>query len=346
MPNENIKVSIIIPVYNIPETILRKCIESAMHQTLQEIEIILVDDGSTDHTSAKVCDEMAVQDKRVIVIHKKNGGLAAARNTGYEAAHGEWITFVDSDDYLSPSICELCYQKGTMTNSDVVIFGTVQEFGNHKHPFTYHYQDGQLFEGDQCKKLQEEILDFTGNIATAWAKLIRRNFLLEYGIEHDGQLRQGSEGIEFNIRMFEYVQRALFLSEIGYHYVYNPCSISAKHDELNHFFVLRCFEAIGKQIQQSDNREKLQKIYYKRIAYILISAAITGYFSPLNKQSYSEKKNSYKNYLSHPLLQTCLKQDLTSLDIKRRFILWCIRHKCFAVLSILARIRYFEKHRK
>ena len=95
-----VKVSIIVPVYNISENILRQCIESTITQTLKEIEIILVDDGSTNN-SGLICDEYAKKDNRVKVIHKRNGGLSAARNTGYEKATGRWITFLDSDDWLS-----------------------------------------------------------------------------------------------------------------------------------------------------------------------------------------------------------------------------------------------------
>lgn len=339
------KVSIIIPVYNIPEDILHKCIQSAMSQTLQEIEIILVDDGSTDQTSAKICDEMGLLDSRITVIHKANGGLAAARNTGYEAAKGEWITFLDSDDYLSNEICKSCYEKGCRSNAELVIFGTVQEFGFKNILFRYHYEEGTVFDREACKQLQADILDFSGNIATAWAKLIRRDFLKQHGITHNAELRQGSEGIEFNIRLFEQVNKVYFTSEIGYHYVYNPNSISAKHNEKNHYYVLRCFEEIKKQITKSANQEKLQDRFYHRIAYIVVSSAITGFFSPVNPQSYKEKVNSYQKYLEHHLIRECLTHDLSSLDKKRRFILWCIRHKQYYFLSILARVRYVQKHR-
>ncbi len=341
---ETPKVSIIIPVYNIPEDTLRKCIQSAISQTLHEIEIILVDDGSNDQSSSKICDEMGLQDDRITVIHKENEGLAAARNTGYEASKGEWITFLDSDDYFSAEICKSCYEKGSSSNVDIVIFGTVQELGVKIIPFRYHYEDGTIVEHEACKLLQADILDFSGNIATAWAKLIRRDFLKKYNITHNAELRQGSEGIEFNIRLFEHVDKALFTSEVGYHYVYNPNSISAKHNEKNHYYVLRCFEEIKKQISISENRERLQGKFYDRIAYIVVSSAITGYFSPVNPQSYKEQIRSYQKYLEHPLIQECLAHDLSSLDRKRRLILWCIRHKQYYILRMLAKIRYHQKH--
>ena len=105
MCNENPLVSIIVPVYNV-EQYLSKCIESLLHQTYVNLEIILSDDGSTDESS-HICDEYATRDSRIRVIHKKNGGLSDARNAGLNLLTGEYVTFVDSDDYLEPEAIEM-----------------------------------------------------------------------------------------------------------------------------------------------------------------------------------------------------------------------------------------------
>ena len=93
-------ISIIIPIYKVPEKYLRKCIESAKKQTLKEIEIILIDDESPDDCG-RICDEYAQDDKRIRVIHQKNKGLCGARNSGVREARSKWITFVDGDDWCS-----------------------------------------------------------------------------------------------------------------------------------------------------------------------------------------------------------------------------------------------------
>ena len=341
-----VKVSIVVPVYNIPGKLLRQCIESAIHQTLQEIEIVLVDDGSTDN-SGLICDEYAEKDDRIKVIHKKNGGLAAARNNGYENSTGEWITFLDSDDWIDPHTCEDTYRLGKENKTDVVIFGTVQEFKHYKKPFTYHYADGKIFEGAQCKEIQCEILNFTGNIATAWAKLFNREFLVENKLEHNAALRQGSEGIEFNIRVFEKVQKSYFTDKVYYHYIFNPNSISAKHDEKNHYFVIKCFEEIKRQIELSQNREDLEKVFLNRFAYTVVAAAISSYFSPANPVSYKEKKAGYKKYVNETLVKETLRQlDYSKLDIQRRVIAILIKKQIYAPIGILAKIRYYQKHRR
>ena len=100
----NVMLSIIVPVYNV-EKYIGKCIESIVNQTYKDLEIILVDDGSTDN-SGKICDEWARKDKRIKVIHKKNGGLSDARNAGLDICTGDYIGFVDSDDYIELNMYE------------------------------------------------------------------------------------------------------------------------------------------------------------------------------------------------------------------------------------------------
>lgn len=100
------KVSIILPIYNV-EKYLEKCVNSVINQTYQNIEVILVDDGSKD-SSGRICDKLVESDNRIKVIHKKNGGLASARNAGYEAATGEYIMYIDSDDVIKNGIAEKC----------------------------------------------------------------------------------------------------------------------------------------------------------------------------------------------------------------------------------------------
>ena len=112
------KVSIIVPVYKV-EKYLRKCIDSIINQTLKDIEIILVDDGSPDNCG-KICDEYAAKDTRIKVIHKENGGLSSARNAGMEVAEGEYIGFVDSDDWIESDMYMTLWQKAKDINADLV----------------------------------------------------------------------------------------------------------------------------------------------------------------------------------------------------------------------------------
>lgn len=116
----NPKVSVVIPVYNV-EKYLEECVDSVLNQSFSDYEIILVDDGSTDN-GGKICDEYALENNRVTVIHQKNAGLSAARNTGLANAKGEYIYFLDSDDYIEKHSLEHLYNIAIKDNSDVVFF--------------------------------------------------------------------------------------------------------------------------------------------------------------------------------------------------------------------------------
>ena len=117
---ENSLISVIVPVYNV-EPYLRKCLDSIISQTYRNIEIIVIDDGSTDGCP-QICDEYREKDGRVVVFHTENRGLSAARNLGIDHAHGEWIMFVDSDDWVEPDFCHLPYEAAEKYGADLVIF--------------------------------------------------------------------------------------------------------------------------------------------------------------------------------------------------------------------------------
>jgi len=121
-------ITIIIPVYKV-ESLLRKCVDSLLCQTLSNIEIILVDDGSPDKCG-NICDEYSQKDSRVIVIHKENGGLSSARNAGIDIAKGEYLMFVDSDDYVEPNFCERAYQIIKENNVVCASFGYYEHRSN------------------------------------------------------------------------------------------------------------------------------------------------------------------------------------------------------------------------
>ena len=114
-------ISVIVPVYKVQEY-LNQCVSSIVNQTYQNLEIILVDDGSPDHCPA-MCDEWAEKDPRILVIHKENGGLSDARNAGLDVASGEYIAFVDSDDWIAPDMYERLYQRLTEDHSDMAACG-------------------------------------------------------------------------------------------------------------------------------------------------------------------------------------------------------------------------------
>ena len=116
---DEVLISVVVPVYNV-EHYLKKCVDSICHQTYRNLEIILVDDGSTD-CSGSLCDEFATSDSRIRVIHKSNGGLSDARNAGMELASGEWWMFVDSDDYIAPDTAETLLLAAVENHCEIAV---------------------------------------------------------------------------------------------------------------------------------------------------------------------------------------------------------------------------------
>ena len=336
-----IDISIVIPVYKVPEEYLRKCIDSAVNQRYSNFEVIIVDDGSPDNCGT-ICDEYKTI-PNVKVIHKKNEGLSAARNSGFEEATGEWITFLDGDDWIDNDLCRTLMGKQIDKEVDIVMFGTSRDFENKCEKFQYKYENNYIYEG---KNIQVDVLDFNSNIATAYAKLYKRSFLEKNSLRHNATLRQGAEGIEFNIRVFGNANKVVFFDEYLYHYRYNMTSISVSHNERNHYMVLNCFRKIKEYAEIQKNKSVLLKKMYERLMYVIITTAISGYFNPTNKESYKEKKRKYEQYLNEDIIRETLEKcDTSQLDAKRSLIIKLIRNKKYRIIELIAKIRYKKKTR-
>lgn len=341
--NNNVKVSVIVPVYNVPEKYLRKCVNSLICQTLKDIEIILVDDG-TPNTSGIVCDALAKSDDRIKVIHQKNKGLCGARNTGVKEACGEWISFVDGDDWIDNNTYETLYRIGEQKNTDIVMFGYVKDYPSRSIVMNYdkYFEDGKVYSSeDEIKYLQRMILNYNANCAMAPTKFIKRELINKYDIYHDELLRQGAEGIEFNIRLFSKIKSACFVNKNFYHYIYNDESITTVHNEKNHQMVLNCFKKIKKEINNNDN--EIMYWFYNRMKYVILTTAISGYFSNSNPENYLTQKKKFREYLKDDLVRETLKYSDSNLSFSRKVTLFLIKRKMFLFVKIISKLRTKQK---
>ena len=170
-------VSIIVPVYNV-ERYLSFCMESLLSQTYDNIEIILVDDGATD-SSPDLCDRYAAEDKRVLVVHKPNGGLSSARNAGLDVAKGAYIAFVDSDDYVDPRFIEVLHNAIASSDADMSVcaIGVVDE--SHRNLATFELEPGVMsqedFWGRYFVKGSSAVPEGANAAVVAWNKLYSRS---------------------------------------------------------------------------------------------------------------------------------------------------------------------------
>lgn len=331
------KISIVVPIYKVPQEMLKKCIEQCIKQTYKNIEIILVDDESPDDCG-KICDEYAKNDLRIKVIHQKNKGLSGARNSGVLNSTGDWIMFIDGDDYITVDACQILMDSLIDNDLDVICFGYKRDNKNSIVDCELTELEEKIYCDGECKYLQEKVLDFTSHFSTAYCKLIKRNYIFENEIFHNEKLRQGAEGIEFNIRLFEKAKKVMILKKYLYYYRYNEESISNKHDEKNHYFVLSCFDTIKEFAEKSDNKEILLQALYNRMLYVIVTTAVSGYFSKENDEKYKIKKEKFYTYLKEEIIiETLEKSNLKTIDFKRKIIIILIKCKMFLLINIMCK---------
>lgn len=342
--NSNKLVSVIVPVYNVPKKYLTRCVNSLINQTLKDIEIILVDDG-TPNTSGILCDEFSKKDNRIIVIHQENKGLCGARNTGVKQAKGKWISFVDGDDWIEKDTYETLYNEGEKNNVDVVMFGYVKDYPSKSIIMNYdkYFEDKKIYNTQEdIKHLQKLILNYNANCAMAPTKFIKRSVIEKNSIYHDEKLRQGAEGIEFNIRLFSVIKSAEFVNKKFYHYIFNNDSITTVHNEKNHQMVLNCFSKIKDEIDFTDDEFKYW--FYNRLKYVILTTAISGYFSFSNNVSFYKQKKGFKIFLKNELVKETLKnRNDRGLSKIRIITLWLIRLRMFFCVKIISIIRSNQK---
>lgn len=210
------KASVVVPVYNVKEYLI-KCVNSILAQTESDFELLLIDDGSTDD-SGKLCDTLAESDNRIRVIHQENRGLGGARNTGSQAAAGDWLMYVDSDDWIEPETLERAITAGERENAEMVVFGmrTVDENGN----------VGQVIVEDMPKntalsvKERKDILLIAPSAAN---KIFRREWLLGTGIEFPS--RVWYEDIRTTPKLMIASTSIVFIDFVGYNYFQRSGSI-------------------------------------------------------------------------------------------------------------------------
>lgn len=233
------KVSIVVPVYN-TEKYLKQCVDSILAQTLREIEIILVDDGSREEC-AQLCDELAKNDLRIKVIHKINGGLGLARNSGIEAACGEYVGFVDSDDYIRPEMYGSLYEAAVKNDADLAISGICFVGGNtfsqagddvEKH----YFDEDTVFEGERIKTL---LLGVVGALpkdpddsrygVSVCKNIFRRSLLCEEKIEFFSERKIISEDTLFMVDYIKRIKKAVGIHGAFYCYRRNEGSLSKSY---------------------------------------------------------------------------------------------------------------------
>lgn len=278
---DNILVSVIVPIYNV-EKYLAKCIESIINQSHKNIEIILVDDGSPD-SCPRICDEYAKKDKRIKVIHKKNGGVSKARNDGIDIAIGDYLVFVDADDYLAQEYID--YMLGMVFNNNC-------EFGFSKNCYFSNNQE----------QINDNIIIVDSNKATAlllsqqvivgcWNKIYKTSFLKSNNIYFSDKLFYG-EGLNFIIKVANSTSKIAVGSKRVYFYrKNNSSSATSKFNIKKHYNGEKSLKEIQKNIDlKSDIVYRQYMIHY---TLYCLNAVEDLYTNKMHKTY----KSDYKRWL-------------------------------------------------
>lgn len=210
------KVSIIVPVYNV-EKYIEKCLESLVNQTLEDIEIIVVNDGTKDNSKEKILQYIEKYPQKIVYLEKENGGLSDARNYGLPVAKGEYIAFLDSDDYIEKNMYEEMYKKAKEENSDMVECDFLWEYLNSEKKIIKQKKDiGKIY-----KSKKQMLVDVR---VVAWNKIIKREILEKTKIQFPVGLRY--EDVEFTYKLIPHLNKVSFVKKCFIHYVQRKESIA------------------------------------------------------------------------------------------------------------------------
>lgn len=249
-------ISVIVPVYNVEQYLIR-CVDSIRRQTYKNLEIILVDDGSPDRCP-EMCEQIKALDSRVKVVHKKNGGLGFARNSGLDTATGEYVVFIDSDDWISEDHIENLYRAANDTSADAVIGShtTAAPDGTfYRHSVKIEprvYEDHEIRDKIVLPLIGAE-LSYPQDVqlnSSSCMNLYNRNVIEKANIRFRSEREAVSEDMYYNVDFFCNAKRVAVIDEAGYFYFQNFSSITRKYDPQSFERTVRFYDVLKSQLAE------------------------------------------------------------------------------------------------
>lgn len=264
----DVKISVIMPVYKV-EKFIRKCLDSLLAQTLTEWELFAVDDGSTDKSGA-ICDEYAAKDSRITVIHKENGGAPSARNAAIPKAQGEYLYFMDSDDWAEPNMFEEMYALAKKHNAQLVVAGYYIEtyFSDTKFYSQEQSLPSRVFENQKDFRNYAYKMFDKNLLYVPWNKLFLREYVVNNGITFKNTFW---DDFPFNLDVIKDVERVVLTENKYYHFMrarkesetakYRPDMYEKREEE--HVWMLTLYKYWGHEDEKS--REMIHRRYIERV---------------------------------------------------------------------------------
>lgn len=339
------KVSIIVPVYNVEKYLVR-CLESLINQTLKEIEIILVDDGSTDG-SPKICDEYAEKDSRIVVVHKQNEGLGMARNSGLALAQGEYVVFVDSDDFVVTNAYEEMYEVIKSNKADMLMAGYYQ-FDTEKDLSREIkiFSEKKVIENDDAKKMSYQMVGSAPSEVTdekigmsVWKNMYSRAFLQRHQIVFCSEREFVSEDAIFHLVAVPKMKKIVVVNKSYYYYCKNAGpSLSSTFRESK-------FSEYKKLYQKEHNLLEVANLLTEGRVYIarMFLGNVRAHIKQLScykAYSWRKKKEIMKTIINDELLNDILNWYPYEQNPKgQRIFSRVLKRKRLKIALILARLQ-------
>lgn len=331
---KNPLVSIIIPIYN-TEKYIYECLNSLINQSYSHIEIIVVDDGSTDN-SLCLLKELSAKDSRLKVFSQPNQGVSAARNLALSKATGTYVMFVDADDWIDPHTIEKCLQA--IGDADVCFFAYVREFSNRSLPKLLFPQT-RHFTGEACKQLQRRMIGpidqelanpgMLDSLGTIWGKLYRRD-ILDGTSFIDLKIIGTAEDSLYNCNAFRKVQKAVYINKAFYHYRKFNSGAETKRYKPQ---LPQQWNKLFEYMKATVTDEISQKALYNRIAFSIIGLGLNECLSPNTMKA---KIAKIAEIINQPHYRAAYKElDLANFPIHWKVFFFAAKHNMKRVLMLL-----------
>lgn len=335
------KVSVIVPVFN-TEPYLKRCVNSLINQSLKDIEIILIDDGSPDN-SPKICDEFAKQDSRIKVIHKQNGGAGSARNVGIKMATGDFLGYIDSDDYVELDMYEKLYTCAINNNVDFVMADYYRICDNSKTIKTFDIRAGLYTKNDIINEIypmliMRENINF-GPLLSVCHCLYKTSFIKQNKLYFDEEIKWAEDCIYSAILGYTANSFYYLKGECVYNYIQNNGSVTTTYKPLS--WQVYCL--MNKKLR---NFFKDKTIFdFSRQFDLHIIYFTCSVFTQLKYSNYNfrQKYTAIKEIINTSLLTKTMKNfELPDVGFKFKILLYLIKYRQSLILTIIKRKRPYN----
>lgn len=344
------KVSIVVPVYGV-EPYLRKCLDSIARQTFDDIEVVVIDDGSPDGCPA-IIDDFVKRDSRFRAIHKANAGVSAARNDGIDHASGEYVFFCDSDDWMPPDAISLLLEAAEASDADVSIGDYIESSDAGERQLTMFSNSFSTSSRASIDLIQKAVFnkgranykcndfEYARGLGAPWHHLIKMSLIMRSGIKFNCQVGGLFDDGLFMLEVFEHAKRVVYTQNPTYYYRVVGTSITHgyKPDLLLRY--QKVYFELENFISRYNKDEKFKRAYYVRV-YAYLNKSMTAYFqNPENKERLTQRYSEYIRTVKSVPYDVAIREiDESALGYRKsRILVRLLKTRMYALYWIAKRL--------